>query len=53
MEEKATTSIIFFKWFNPGLFFVYLRSFLVEISPIQIEKSWMVCLGFEPGATGW
>ena len=28
----------FKKWANPGLFFVYFRSFLITIS-IQIEKS--------------
>ena len=30
--------MFFFKWPNPGLFFVYFHSFLVTIS-IQIEKS--------------
>ena len=35
------------------VFFVYYRPFLIKISIIQIEKVWMVCLGFEPGAAGW
>ena len=35
------------------VFFVYYRPFLIKISIIQIEKVWMVCLGFERGAAGW
>ena len=34
------------KWANPGLFFVYLRSFLITIS-IQIEKSVDGVLGIQ------
>ena len=33
--------------------FVYFHHFLVTISIIQIEKTQMVCLGFEPATTGW
>ena len=31
--------ILFLKWANPGLFFVYFQYFLDTISIIQIEKS--------------
>ena len=30
--------MFFFKWANPGLFFVYVRTFLLTIK-MQIEKS--------------
>ena len=48
-------SLYFFKWTNPGLFFVYFHLFLIPTSIIQIEKSIDgLCLGFEPGgAAGW
>ena len=49
----ATFHTYFFKWANPGLFFVHFLPFLITISIIQIEKAQMVCLGFEPGAAGW
>ena len=35
---------LFFKWGNPGLFFVYFRSFLITIS-LPIEKSVDYVLG--------
>ena len=31
--------IVFLKWANPDLFFVYFRPFLITISIIQIEKA--------------
>ena len=33
--------------------FVYFRPFLIIISIIQVEKSKMVCLGFEPREAVW
>ena len=36
-------------WANSGPLFVYFCPFLIPISMIQIEKTKMVCLVFEPG----
>ena len=33
--------------------FVYFSPSLLTISTIQIEKAYMVCLGFEPAAAEW
>ena len=33
--------------------FLIPTSITVSISTIQIEKVWMVCLGFEPGDAVW
>ena len=57
MESHFTTKlyyidkIFFLKMGQSRPLFVYICSFLVTIS-IQIEKTKMVCLGFEPGAAG-
>ena len=42
----------FFKLANPGLFFVYFRTFHNTIR-LQIEKAYMLCMGFELGAAVW
>ena len=36
----------------PASFCFYFRPFVITISKTQNEKSEMVCMGFEPGATG-
>ena len=51
MIVLSAVNVFLKKCANPGLFFVYFCSFLVTIS-IQIEKSMLVRLGFEPGAAG-
>ena len=37
--KGESEKMFFFKWANPGLYFVYLRPFLITISIIRIENS--------------
>ena len=44
---------MFFKWANPGLFFVYFRLFHMTQFKYKLIKVLMVCLELEPRAAGW
>ena len=43
-------------WTNPGLFFVHLsfqKQLQFQFTQHKLKKMKLVCLRFEPGATGW
>ena len=51
-EVTRPNARFFKKWAYPGLFLFIFVLFLLQFQ-YKLKKAQMVCLGFEPGATGW
>ena len=51
-NPEMRSSLIFLNMGLSRSLFIYYLSFHVTIQ-VQIQKAQMLCLGFEPGATGW
>ena len=49
---NAQNSFFKKKWANPGLFLFIFVLFSLQFQ-YKLKKAKMVCLGIEPGATGW